>query len=66
MAEGPTASIARREPAMLATGVVTLLSTIMYLAPSMGVAVPDTVAKVIATVLMMAAGFGIRSVVKPV
>jgi hypothetical protein len=58
--------VARREPAVFATGVVTLLATILYVAPSLGVEFPDTVAKVVSLVLTVAAGFGIRSAVTPI
>lgn len=66
MATAVKAPLARREPAAIATGVVTLLATFMYVAPSMGIGIPDTVAKVITLVLTLAAGLGIRSVVTPV
>lgn len=58
-------SVARREPAMIATGAVTMLATIMYVAPGMGIPIPDSVAKVVTLVLTIAAGFGIRSAVTP-
>lgn len=59
-------SIVKREPAVIATGAVTILATLMYVAPSMGIPIPDTVSKVVAAVLTIAAGFGIRSAVMPV
>jgi hypothetical protein len=64
----PTApkSIAKREPAAFATALVTLVSTALFLAPSVGVPIPDTVQKAVAIGLMVAGGFGIRSVVTPV
>jgi hypothetical protein len=55
----------KREPAAIATGVVTLLATFMFVAPDMGIGIPDTVAKVLALVLYVASGLGIRSVVVP-
>jgi hypothetical protein len=62
----PVSKLARREPAVFATGAVTLLATILYVAPSLGIEVPDTIAKVVTLVLTIAAGFGIRSAVVPV
>lgn len=50
---------------MIATGAVTMLATIMYVAPGMGIPIPDSVAKVVTLVLTIAAGFGIRSAVTP-
>jgi hypothetical protein len=61
-----TPPIHKREPAVFATAIVTLLGTVMYLAPSVGIAFPDSVAKIVSLVLTIAAGFGIRSAVKPV
>lgn len=58
--------MAKKEPAVFATALATLVSTILYVAPGLGIAIPDTIAKVIATVLTLAAGVGIRSVVTPV
>lgn len=60
------AGIFKREPAVIATGIVTLISTFLFVAPDMGIPIPETVAKAIAVVLTLAAGFGIRSVVQPV
>lgn len=65
MAEGSKAPLVRREPAVMATGAVTMLATFMYVAPGMGIPIPDSVAKVVTLVLTIAAGFGIRSVVRP-
>lgn len=62
----PAASIVKREPAVIATGAVTLLSTFLFVAPAMGIPIPDTVSKVAAMLLTVAAGFGIRSAVTPV
>lgn len=58
--------LVKREPAVFATGVVTLIATALYVAPSIGLEVPDTVAKVVTLILTVAAGFGIRSAVTPV
>lgn len=58
--------LVKREPAVVATGAVTLLATFMYVAPSVGIEIPDTVAKVLTLVLTVAAGLGIRSAVTPV
>lgn len=58
--------MAKKEPAVFATAAVTIIATLMYVAPGLGIAIPDTVAKAIASVLTIAAGFGIRSTVTPV
>jgi hypothetical protein len=62
----PKAPLHKREPAAVATGVVTLLATFMFVAPGMGIGIPDSVAKILALVLYMASGLGIRSAVQPV
>jgi hypothetical protein len=59
-------SVVKREPAVIATGIVTLVSTFLFVAPGIGIPIPDTISKVIAMVLTVAAGFGIRSAVTPV
>lgn len=59
-------SVVKREPAVIATAIVTLISTFLFVAPGIGIPIPETVAKAIAVVLTLAAGFGIRSVVQPV
>lgn len=59
-------SVVKREPAVFATAAVTLIGTALYLAPSVGIAIPDPVAKVLTLLFTLAAGLGIRSAVKPV
>lgn len=61
----PQKPVTKREPALFATGVLTLLGTALFVAPSLGIAIPDTVAKVAQLVFTVAAGFGIRSAVTP-
>lgn len=68
MAVNPPAAkppLAKREPAVFATAAVTVIATLMYVAPSVGVEIPDNVAKILALVLTLAAGLGIRSAVIP-
>lgn len=55
----------KHNPAVMGTGIVTMIATFMYVAPSMGIGIPDTIAKVLATVLYIAGAFGIRSAVRP-
>ena len=57
--------IAKREPAIILTGAATLISTILFVAPSLGIPVPGTVQKVVAAALTVLAGFGIRPQVTP-
>ena len=59
-------SIVKREPAVILTGVATLIATALFVAPSLGLAIPDTVQKVVAAGLTVLAGFGIRPLVEPV
>jgi hypothetical protein len=65
-AAAPAKSIVKREPAVFATAAVTLIGTILYLAPSVGIEIPDNVAKIATLFFTIAAGFGIRSAVTPV
>jgi hypothetical protein len=62
----PAASVVKREPAVFATAALTLIGTALFLAPSVGINIPDNVAKVVQLVFTIAAGFGIRSAVTPV
>lgn len=55
----------KREPAVILAGAATILSTLVFVAPSMGIPVPGTVQKVIAAGLTLLAGFGIRPLVTP-
>lgn len=59
-------ALVKREPALVATGVATLLSTFLYVAPSIGIPIPDSVIKVASALFTVLAGFGIRSAVQPV
>jgi hypothetical protein len=64
-AEAPK-SLVKREPVAFISAAVTLLSTALYVAPSVGIKVPDKVAKVISLGLTLAGGLGARLLVKPV
>lgn len=66
MAGTPKASVTKREPVAIATALVTVLATMVFVAPSVGLEIPDTAQKVIAVGLMILAGFGIRPAVTPV
>lgn len=60
-------SLIKREPVLLLSGAVTLISTALYVAPkAFGIPIPDKVAKIISLGLMIAGGLGGRSMVKPV
>jgi hypothetical protein len=58
--------LSKREPVAIITAAVTLIGTFMYVAPGLGLAIPDSVAKVITLILFIAAGLGIRPLVTPV
>jgi hypothetical protein len=60
-----TKSLLKREPVALATGAMTIVSTIVYVLPSMGFPIPDKAQKAISLIAMLAGGLGIRSLVKP-
>jgi hypothetical protein len=63
--EPKAASLLKREPVALATGAMTVLSTVVYVLPSMGIKIPDKVQKGFSLLAMVAGGLGIRSLVKP-
>lgn len=65
-AAAPAKSVVRREPAVFATAAVTLIGTALFLAPSVGIEIPDNIAKIATLFFTIAAGFGIRSAVTPV
>lgn len=65
-AQKQATSLAKREPAVLLAGIATLVSTVLFVAPSLGIPVPSTVQKVVAAGLTLLAGFGIRPLVEPV
>lgn len=56
----------KREPALILTALVTILSAVLVALPDLGVALPEAVAKGLAGVIVLAGGFGIRSRVRPV
>jgi hypothetical protein len=58
-------SLIKREPVLLASGAMTVLSTIVYVLPSMGIKIPDKVQKGFSLLAMVAGGLGVRSLVKP-
>ena len=61
-----TKSLAKREPVMFISAAITLLSTALYVAPSVGLKIPANVQKVVSLGLMLAGGLGARVLVKPV
>lgn len=69
MAKAATAaapkSLIKREPVALISAAVTLLSTAIYLAPSVGIKIPDKAQKIISLALTLAGGLGARVLVKP-
>lgn len=60
-----TKSLIKREPVVFISAGVTLLSTALYLAPSVGIKIPDRVAKIVSLGLTLASSFGARILVKP-
>jgi hypothetical protein len=64
-AAAPTKSLVKREPVVFISAAVTLISTALYLAPSVGIKVPDKVAKIVSLGLTLASSFGARILVKP-
>lgn len=65
-AKPAAASKTKRYPTAIITAAVTMLSTALYVAPSVGIAIPDSAQKIITLVLMAAGGLGIHSLVTPV
>lgn len=60
-------SIVKREPVLIGSAIVTLLSTALYVAPSISpkLKLPDSAQKAIGLLFTAAGAFGIRSLVKP-
>lgn len=58
-------SLVKREPVAFISAGVTLLSTAIYLAPSVGIKIPDKAQKIISLGLTLAGGLGARVLVKP-
>jgi hypothetical protein len=52
-------------PVALGSGVITVVATVLYVLPSMGVKVPDKVARMSNVAMTLAAALGIRSLVRP-
>lgn len=59
-------SLVKREPIAFISVGITLLSTAIYLAPSVGIKIPDRIQKIISLGLTLAGGLGGRILVKPV
>lgn len=59
------ASLVKREPVMMVSGVVTLLSTALFVAPALGIKIPDKITKSVSLGMTALGAFGIRSLVKP-
>ena len=55
----------KREPVLVVSAAYTLLTTALYLAPVLGVKIPDSATKVISLGSTIAGAFGIRSLVRP-
>lgn len=64
-AEAPK-SLVKREPVAFISAAITLISTALYVAPSVGIKVPDKAAKVVSLALTLAGGLGARLLVRPV
>jgi hypothetical protein len=62
----PARSLAKREPVIIGSAALTLVSTALYLLPAIGVKVPDKAAKFVTLALTLAGSFGLRNLVKPV
>lgn len=61
-----TKSLAKREPVVVGSAAVTLLSTLLYIAPAFGLKVPPKAAQVVSLLLTLGSGLGVRNLVKPV
>lgn len=59
-------SLIKREPVAIGSAVLTLFNTALYLAPTVGIKIPDKATKAISLVSMLAGGLGLRNLVKPV
>jgi hypothetical protein len=58
--------LVKREPIVVGSAALTLVSTLLYLAPAIGIKIPDKVAKSVTLALTLGGGFGLRNLVKPV
>lgn len=52
-------------PLAIGSGVITVIATVLYVLPSMGVNVPDKVARMANVAMTVAAALGIKSLVRP-
>ena len=62
----PVKPLVKREPVVIGSAALTLVSTALYLAPAIGIKIPDKVAKIISLGMTLAGGLGLRNLVKPV
>lgn len=58
-------SLVKREPVLIGSAVLTIVSTALYVAPSLGLKIPDKAQKLISVALTLAGGLGLRSLVRP-
>lgn len=61
-------SLIKREPVVVGSGILTLISTVLYVLPSIapGVKIPPNAAKIISLAITFAGSFGLRQLVKPI
>lgn len=52
-------------PLALGSGIITVIATVLYVLPSMGVKVPDKVARLANVAMTVSAALGIKSLVRP-
>jgi hypothetical protein len=57
--------LVKREPVIVGSAALTLVSTALYLAPAIGIKIPDKVVKLVTLALTLGGGFGLRNLVKP-
>jgi hypothetical protein len=64
----PAKSLVKREPVVVGSAILTLISTALYVLPSINpkIKIPDKAAKIISVGLQLAGSFGLRQLVKPV
>jgi hypothetical protein len=54
-----------RDPLAIGSGILTIVGTIMYVLPSMGIKLPPVVTKFAGLAFTIAAALGMKSAVKP-
>ena len=57
--------ITKRQPALIIGGIVTLIDAVLLTAPSLGIPIPDNIAKLLTLAITLAGSFGIKSQVRP-